>query len=50
MDAGLCKRLFETLPRIEHGEVEAIACAPLHKMDIEYDQIIFYGTPSTYLR
>jgi uncharacterized protein (DUF169 family) len=49
-DPGLCKELFETLPRIEYGEVEAIACAPLHKMDIEYDQIIFYGTPLDVLK
>ena len=44
-DPDLCRELFETLPRIEYGAVEAMACAPLHKMDIEFDQVIFYGTP-----
>ncbi len=46
----LCRELFESLPRVEYGSVKAIALAPLHKMDIDYDQVIFYGTPLDVLK
>jgi len=46
----LCREMFETLPRIEHGEVEAVAFAPLKEMPLEFDQVILYGTPLEMLK
>jgi len=46
----LCREMFETLPRIGYGEVEAFACAPLGGMDLEFDQVVFYGTPLEVLK
>jgi uncharacterized protein (DUF169 family) len=46
----LCRELFETLPRIDFGEVKAIACAPLVDMDLAFDQVVFYGTPLEILK
>jgi uncharacterized protein (DUF169 family) len=45
-----CKELFECLPRIGYGEVEAVACAPLDMMGLDYDQVVFYGTPLEMLK
>lgn len=49
-DPLLCRELFRTMPRINYGEVEAVACAPFHKMNIESDQVLFYGTPLQILK
>lgn len=46
----LCREMFETLPRIEYGTVKAVAFAPLHKMNLETDQVIIYGDPLTILK
>lgn len=46
----LCQEMFQTLPRIGHGEVEAVAFAPLHRMPLEPDQVVFYGTPLEMLK
>ncbi|MCW3991178.1 MAG: DUF169 domain-containing protein, partial [Candidatus Bathyarchaeota archaeon] len=46
----LCREMFETLPRIEYGEVEAVAFAPLQDMPLEFDQVILYGTPLEMLK
>jgi uncharacterized protein (DUF169 family) len=45
-----CKELFGSLPRIDYGEVKAVACAPLDEMDLDYDQVVFYGTPLEMLK
>jgi uncharacterized protein (DUF169 family) len=49
-DPVLCRELFRTMPRIKYGEVKAIACAPFHKMNLEIDQVLFYGTPLQILK
>jgi uncharacterized protein (DUF169 family) len=46
----LRRELFEKMPRIEHGKIKAVACAPLHKMGLNVDQIIIYGNPLQILK
>jgi uncharacterized protein (DUF169 family) len=46
----LCRELFETLPRIDYGEIKAIACTPLDDIDLDFDQVVFYGTPLEILK
>jgi len=47
---AMCRKLFETLPRIEHGRVVAVACAPLNKAGLNMDQVIIYGDPLQILK
>lgn len=49
-DPKLIAEMFQSLPRIPEGDVQAIAFSPLDKMDIEADQVIIYGDPLQILR
>jgi uncharacterized protein (DUF169 family) len=42
--------MFQTLPRVNFGEIKAIAFAPLEKMEMTPDQIIVYGNPLQVLK
>ncbi|UCH58085.1 MAG: DUF169 domain-containing protein [Candidatus Bathyarchaeota archaeon] len=49
-DSALCREMFQTLPRIEYGTVRAVAVAPLDKMNLDIDQVVFYGNPLDILK
>lgn len=42
-DQDLARRFVESVPKINYGEVKAVACAPLHQTTLDPDQIIVYG-------